>query len=107
MFKELDPILHSQLRLAVMSLLISEKEADFTFLKEQTNASAGNLSVQIQKLKDAGYIDVSKQFRDNYPQTTCKITPKGTQAFKLYVKTLSEYINRKAPGKGPSKHNLY
>lgn len=94
MFKELDPILHSQLRLAVMSLLISVKEAEFTFLKEKTNATAGNLSVQIQKLKDAGYIDVVKQFKDNYPQTTCKITPRGIEAFELYVKTLNEYINK-------------
>ena len=94
LFKELDPILHSQLRLAVMSLLISVKEAEFTYLKEKTNATAGNLSVQIQKLKDAGYIDVAKQFKDNYPQTTCKITPKGVEAFELYVKALNEYINR-------------
>ena len=94
MFKELDPILHSQLRLAVMSLLVSVKEAEFTFLKEKTNATAGNLSVQIQKLKDAGYIDVLKQFKDNYPLTTCKITLKGVDAFELYVKTLKEYINK-------------
>ena len=94
MFKELDPILHSQLRLAVISLLISVKEAEFTFLKEKTNATAGNLCVQIQKLKDAGYIDVMKQFKDNYPQTTCKITPKGIEAFELYVRALSEYINK-------------
>ena len=94
MFKELDPILHSQLRLAVMSLLISVKEAEFTFLKEKTNATAGNLSVQIQKLKDAGYIDVVKQFKDNYPQTTCKITSLGIEAFENYVKALQEYIKK-------------
>jgi DNA-binding transcriptional ArsR family regulator len=93
-FKDLDPILHSQLRLAVMSLLISVKEAEFTFLKEKTNATAGNLSVQVQKLKEAGYIEVTKQFKDNYPQTTCKITQKGVEAFELYVKTLQEYIKK-------------
>src|SRR3954467_6985243 len=76
-FKDLDPILHSQLRLAVMSLLISVKEAEFTFLKEKTGSTAGNLSVQIQKLKEAGYIEVIKQFRENYPQTICKVTPAG------------------------------
>lgn len=92
MFKDLDPILHSQLRLAVMSLLISVKEAEFTFLKEKTNATAGNLSVQVQKLKEAGYIEVTKQFKDNYPQTTCKITQKGVEAFEQYVKTLQQYI---------------
>lgn len=92
MFKDLDPILHSQLRLAVMSLLISVREAEFTFLKEQTNATAGNLSVQIQKLKEAGYIDVVKQFKDNYPQTICKITPTGVKAFEEYVKNLQTYL---------------
>lgn len=84
--------MHSQLRLAVMSLLISVKEADFTFLKEKTNATAGNLSVQVQKLKDAGYIEVSKQFKNNYPLTTCKITTGGVDAFEDYVKTLQEYL---------------
>jgi len=93
MFKDLDPILHSQLRLAVMSLLISVKEAEFTFLKEQTNATAGNLSVQIQKLKEAGYIDVIKQFKDNYPQTICKITIPGVKAFEVYVKNLQTYLS--------------
>ncbi len=92
MFKDLDPILHSQLRLAVMSLLISVKEAEFTFLKEQTNATAGNLSVQIQKLKEAGYIEVVKQFKDNYPQTICKIAPAGITAFEEYVKNLQSYL---------------
>jgi DNA-binding transcriptional ArsR family regulator len=91
-FKDLDPILHSQLRLAVMSLLISVKEAEFTFLKEKTNATAGNVSVQIQKLKEAGYIDVVKQFKDNYPQTICKITPAGVKAFDLYVRNLQTYL---------------
>jgi DNA-binding transcriptional ArsR family regulator len=91
-FKDLDPILHSQLRLAVMSLLISVKEAEFTFLKDKTNATAGNLSVQIQKLKEAGYIDVVKQFKDNYPQTICKITPAGVKAFDVYVKNLQTYV---------------
>jgi DNA-binding transcriptional ArsR family regulator len=91
-FKDLDPILHSQLRLAVMSLLISVKEAEFTFLKEKTNATAGNLSVQIQKLRDAGYIDVLKQFKDNYPQTICKVTPHGITAFEKYVENLKTYL---------------
>ena len=91
-FKELDPILHSQLRLAVVSLLISVKEAEFTFIREKTNATAGNLSVQIQKLKEAGYIDVIKQFKDNYPQTICKITPVGVNAFEVYVKNLQSYL---------------
>ncbi len=93
MFKELDPILHSQLRLAVVSLLISVKEAEFAFLKEKTNATAGNLSVQISKLKEAGYVEVSKQFKDNYPLTICKITQVGVQAFENYVKALQSYTH--------------
>lgn len=94
MFKDLDPILHSQLRLAVISLLIGVKEAEFTFIKEKTGATAGNLSVQVQKLKEAGYIEVVKQFKDNYPQTICKITQTGIAAFEQYVKDLQAYINK-------------
>jgi predicted transcriptional regulator len=92
-FKDLDPILHSQLRLAVISLLISVKEAEFTFIKEETNSTAGNLSVQINKLKEAGYIEVTKQFKDNYPLTVCKITAVGIKAFEEYVKNLQSYLN--------------
>jgi DNA-binding MarR family transcriptional regulator len=78
-----------------MSLLISVKEAEFTFLKEKTNATAGNLSVQIQKLKEAGYIEVIKQFKDNYPLTICKITSIGIKAFEEYVKNLQFYLTQK------------
>lgn len=92
MFKDLDPILHSQLRLAVMSLLIGVKEAEFIFIKEKTGSTAGNLSVQITKLKDAGYVEVLKQYKDNYPQTICKITSAGIKAFEVYVKALQSYL---------------
>lgn len=95
MFKDLDPILHSQLRLAVVSLLVSVKESEFTFLKEKTNSTAGNLSVQLQKLKEAGYIEIEKKFKDNYPQTICKITPTGVQAFETYFKNIQEYLKPK------------
>ena len=95
MFKDLNPILHSQLRLAVISILITVKEAEFTYLREKTDATAGNLSVQINKLKEAGYIDVTKAFKDNYPQTICKITPQGVQAFEEYVRDLQSYLNIK------------
>ena len=91
-FKELDPILHSQLRLAVISLLIGLKEAEFTFIREKTNSTAGNLSVQINKLKDVDYIEVTKQFKDNYPQTLCRITAKGIDAFEQYVQALQSYM---------------
>src|SRR5659263_334523 len=87
-FKELDPILHSQLRLAVISLLIGTEVAEFTYIREQTGATAGNLSIQITKLKEAGYIQVTKKFRNNYPQTLCKITSLGRQRFIEYVNCL-------------------
>jgi DNA-binding transcriptional ArsR family regulator len=93
MFKDLDPLLHSQLRLAVMSILIGVKEAEFSFLKDQTKSTAGNLSVQLQKLKEAGYIDIEKSFKDNYPLTNCKITKAGIKAFEAYVNNLKKYIN--------------
>jgi DNA-binding MarR family transcriptional regulator len=92
MFKALDPVLHSQLRLAVISLLVSLEEAEFNYLKEKTGATSGNLSVQLDKLKQAGYIEVKKSFRNNYPLTTCSITPKGIEAFEAYVKALKTYI---------------
>ena len=76
-----------------MSLLISVKEAEFTFIREKTNSTAGNLSVQLNKLKEAGYIEITKQFKANYPQTICKITPRGIEAFEKYVKDLQQYLN--------------
>lgn len=91
-FSPLDPLLHSQLRLAIISLLIGLEEAEFTFLKEETEASAGNLSVQLDKLEKAGYIAIEKSFRGKRPLTTCKITPKGVDAFESYVENLKKYI---------------
>ena len=95
MFKELNPLLHSQLRLAVISILISVEEADFVFLKEQTGATSGNLSVQIEKLKEAEYIIILKTFRGKMPRTICKITQKGILAFEEYVQALQSYIGQK------------
>jgi DNA-binding transcriptional ArsR family regulator len=94
MFEELDPLLHSQLRLAVMSVLISVESAEFNHLLEKTGATRGNLSVQIAKLSDAGYITVNKSFRKNYPLTTCRITPAGIAAFEKYVRALKGYLER-------------
>ncbi|HET8573531.1 MAG TPA: transcriptional regulator [Edaphocola sp.] len=95
MFKNLDPVLHAQLRLAVMSLLIGLEEAEFVYLKEKTNTSAGNLSLQLDKLKKAGYITITKGFKGNYPVTTCKITSKGIQAFENYVEDIKQYLHPK------------
>jgi len=95
MFEKLDPLLSSPLRLAIISILVTNKEAEFNFLKEKTKASAGNLSVQINKLKAAGYIDVVKHFKENYPQTICKITAHGKDAFINYEDALKSYFNNK------------
>jgi uncharacterized SAM-dependent methyltransferase len=95
MFKELDPILHSQLRLAITSILIGVKQAEFSYLKEKTNSTAGNLSVQLQKLKDANYIEIEKSFKNNYPQTMCKITKTGIKAFENYVSAIQIYLKPK------------
>ncbi len=92
-FKELDPLLHSQLRLAIISLLMSVEQAGFTYLKEKTGATAGNLSIQITKLREGGYLEVNKNFRENYPQTLCRITPLGKEKFIEYVNALKDYIN--------------
>lgn len=93
MLPKLDPLLHSELRLAVMSLLAGVDEADFTYLKEQTGATSGNLSVQIDKLSEAGYIEVEKGFRGKVPRTVCRLTPQGTEAFRAYVRALKKYLN--------------
>lgn len=93
-FENLDPLLHSQLRLAVMSLLMSVEVAEFVYLKEQTAATAGNLSVQLDKLSQANYIEIKKEFVGKKPKTTCKITKKGIAAFENYVKVIQGYLKK-------------
>ena len=92
MFKKLDPLLHSELRLAVMSVLVNLEEADFVYLREATGATAGNLSVQIDKLTAAEYITVEKGYKGKKPQTLCKIIPIGLKAFEDYVEALKSYL---------------
>lgn len=93
MYDDLDPLLHSQLRLAIVSMLITSGIAEFTHIQEETNAAAGNISIQIKKLQEAGYITVEKTFRNNYPRTMISITDKGVKAFESYVNSLKKYIN--------------
>ena len=93
MYKDLDPLLHSQLRLTIISLLVASEKADFAHIKEETKAAAGNISLQIKKLQDAGYIKVEKSFKNNYPNTMLSITSKGIKAFETYVNNLKKYIN--------------
>ena len=92
MLRELDPLLHAQLRLAVMSILMTVEEADFVYLREQTEATAGNLSVQLEKLEKAGYIAVEKGFAGKRPRTICRVTEVGRRAFADYVDALREYL---------------
>ncbi len=93
MYEDLDPLLHSQLRLAIISMLVSSEKVEFTFIKEETRAAAGNISIQIKKLQESGYIKVEKSFKNNYPNTMLSITDKGIKAFESYVKNLKKYIN--------------
>ena len=94
MFKELNPLLHSELRLAIMSVLLSVESADFVYLREQTKATAGNLSVQLDTLQKAGYITIEKGFKGKMPRTICAITPQGIEAFEEYVTALRSYIGK-------------
>ena len=92
MLKKLNPLLHSELRLAIISLLVSLQKAEFTFIKEKTEATSGNLSVQLTKLEEVGYIKIEKGFKGKMPQTTCNITKKGIEAFEQYVEDLKQYL---------------
>lgn len=93
MYKDLDPLLHSQLRLAIISMLINSEKVEFTHIKEETQAAAGNISIQVKKLQEAGYINVEKTFKNNYPKTLLSITDKGVKAFESYVDSLKKYID--------------
>ncbi len=94
-YKQLDPILHSHLRLAVMSYLVANGDTDFKTLQRETGATAGNLSVQLRKLEQAGYVKIEKTFKDNYQHTIVKLTEAGLNAFEDYVDTLQQYISIK------------
>lgn len=95
MFNDLNPILHSQLRLSIVSILMTVDEANFSFIKDATKAAAGNISIQISKLQEAGYVNVVKSFKNNYPNTTVSLTSVGKEAFEAYVNDLKKYINPK------------
>ena len=92
MFKSLDPLLHSQVRLAIMSILIGVKSAEFNHLLENIKTTKGNLSFQLNRLKEAEYIEIIKSFKGNYPLTTCKITDKGIDAYEIYINSISDYF---------------
>ena len=91
-FKELNPLLHSPLRLAIMSILVSSESVDFNYIKEQTGATSGNISVQLDKLQSAGYISIEKHFKGRKPCTTCRITQEGVSQFEEYVTVIQSYL---------------
>ena len=106
MFKDLDPLLHSQVRLSVMSILVGVKSAEFSFLLENINTTKGNLSFQLNKLKEAEYIEIQKSFKGNYPLTTCMITGKGVDAYETYVNSISDYFKAfKKPDNNDDENN--
>ena len=92
-FLPLDPLLNNELRLAIMSILMSTDSADFTYIKNTTKATSGNISVQIDKLEKAKYIKVKKGYKCKVPQTVCRITPQGIQALANHVQALKSYLN--------------
>lgn len=94
MFKDLNPLLHSQLRLAIISYLISNGQSDFNELKEVTKATSGNISVQLKKLEKEKYITITKGFLNNYQRTSVEITKVGIDAFEEYVKSIGQYIKK-------------
>jgi DNA-binding MarR family transcriptional regulator len=95
MLKELNPLLHGEQRLGIMSILISVDRADFTYIRKETGATADNLSVQLEKLSQAGYITIEEGFQGKMPRTACHITKEGLKAFKEYVEVLQAYIVKK------------
>ena len=92
MFKDLNPLIHSPLRLAIISFLVTNGQSDFKELKEVTKATSGNLSVQLKKLEEASYLKITKGFLNNYQHTAVEITKTGIDAFEEYVETMKQYL---------------
>jgi DNA-binding HxlR family transcriptional regulator len=92
MYPDLDPVLNTPARLAIVSTLIKVKQADFNYLMQVTQTTQGNLSHQLKKLKEADYIMIEKTFQGSYPKTTCHLTPKGRTAFENFVEAISKYL---------------
>ncbi|MDG2371928.1 MAG: transcriptional regulator [Flavobacteriaceae bacterium] len=93
MNKDLEKLLFNPIRLKIISFLISVDKSSFKSLSKISGATKGNLSIQIKKLNEAGYIKIKKSFNNNYPNTTCSITIKGKNSFKLFFKELQLYKN--------------
>jgi DNA-binding MarR family transcriptional regulator len=94
-YQQLDDIIHSRIRLAIISVLTSVEEAEFTFIRDKVNTTDGNLSVHLKKLEDAGYIQVKKRFVERKPLSSYSLTAKGKKAFELYIERLEKLIQKK------------
>ena len=101
--RQLDRLVHSRIRLAVLSILAAVEDAAFTYLRDQVNTTDGNLSTHMQKLEEAGYVEVDKSFRDRKPQTRYRMTPEGRDAFREYVDRLERIVASGAPDDGPTE----
>ncbi|HXD77430.1 MAG TPA: transcriptional regulator [Puia sp.] len=92
-YNELDPVLSTPVRLAIVSALVKLKQADFSYLMEVTATTQGNMSHQLKRLQAEGYVEVIKTFKGSYPHTICKLTPKGRKAFEQYVEAIKKYLH--------------
>lgn len=93
--KNIDEILHSRMRLAILAILSTVDEIDFTSLCKEVNTTNGNLSAHLKKLENISYITIEKQFVDKKPLTTCKVTEKGLKAFQDYLDMVEQLIKQK------------
>ncbi len=102
-FVQLDPVIHSRIRLAILSILISVKEADFNYLKQMIGTTVGNLSTHLTKLEEKKYIKVAKGYKGKKPHTSCSLTDKGKQEFSNYLKALDDLLHFKKKEKNEGK----
>ena len=93
-YQQLDEVIHSRIRLAIMAALIAVEDAEFTFLRNKINTTDGNLSIQLRKLEEAGYVSTQKRFINRKPVTRSKLTAKGKRAFELYIKRIEEFLKQ-------------
>lgn len=95
---QIDDVIHSRLRLAVMAVLASVERCEFTLLRNRVKATDGNLSVHLRKLEEAGYVLIEKRFVDRKPRTDCSLTDSGRAAFRAYIEQLGQIVSTNNPG---------
>jgi len=90
---DINPLIHAPTRLKIMAYLSIVESADFTFLMRQTGLTRGNLSVNLRKLEDAGYISITKEFVDRIPRTLIRLTSIGREAIQTYRENMQNVLN--------------